>query len=143
MEILEDRERLYNALQEELKKDKARTNVLRVSELGLVQMTRKRTSESLERQLMEPCPFCDGRGRVRSTTTEAYDLLREIRRHAVQTGQRHIVIRVRRDIREWIEREEKDLFDELVHELGLKVDFKPTELELQALNEAPYEVISG
>src|SRR5205085_10077609 len=116
MEHPEDRDKVFNALTEELKSDKARTNVLRISELGLVQMTRKRTSESLERQLMEPCPYCDGRGRVRSTLTLAHDLLREIRRHAVQTGQRHIEVKVRDDIRRWIEVEERELFAKLVPE---------------------------
>jgi ribonuclease G len=142
MERLDDRERVFNALQEELKHDKARTNVLRISELGLVQMTRKRTSESLERQLMEPCPYCDGRGRIRSTPTEVYDLLRELRRHALQTGETKIRVKVRDDIRDWLVTEEHLLFEQLVAELNLTVEFLPGELTLAALNEAPYEVLS-
>jgi ribonuclease G len=140
MERLEDRERVFNELQEELKHDKARTNVLRISELGLVQMTRKRTSESLERQLMEPCPYCDGRGRIRSTMTEALDLLREIRRHAIQTGAKSVAVKVRDDIRHYLEHEERDLFEELVQELGLDIQFKTAALSLAALNDDPYEV---
>ena len=136
MERSEDKERVFIALQEELKVDKARTNVLRISELGLVQMTRKRTSESLERQLMEPCPCCEGRGHVRSTETEAYDLLREIRRHTLQTGLKTITVKVRDDIRHWIEVEERELFQNLVREFQLKVEFKSTEL-------TPYEVVSN
>jgi ribonuclease G len=143
MERLEDRERVFDELQKELKQDKARTNVLRISELGLVQMTRKRTSESLERLLMEPCPYCDGRGHIRSTLTEAYDLLREIRRHTLQTGQRNIIVKVRADIREWIEKEEQELFLDLVREFDLKVEFRESSLTLASLNEDPYEVISG
>ena len=140
MERLEDREIVYNALQEELKADKARTNVLRISELGLVQMTRKRTAESLERRLMEPCAHCEGRGRVRSTATEAYDLLREIRRHALQTGQTSITVKVRDDIRRWLEVEERKLFTDLIEEFGLKIEFRQTQLSTQMLTEAPYEV---
>ena len=143
MEYLEDREKVYNLLQDELRNDKARTNVLRISELGLVQMTRKRTAESLERQLTEPCPYCEGRGRVRSTPTEAYDLLREIRRHTLQTGQRSIQVKVRDDIRDWIKTEEREIFDSLVQEFHLKIEFKQTDLTLAALNDDPYEVISG
>ena len=143
MERPEDRERVYNALQEELKVDKARTNVLRISELGLVQMTRKRTSESLERQLMEPCHYCEGRGHIRSTETEAYDLLREIRRHTLQTGLTSITVKVRDDIRRWIETEERELFQSLVREFQLKIEFKPTELTIRALKQAPYEVVSA
>lgn len=140
MERLEDRDKVFNELQDELKHDKARTNVLRISELGLVQMTRKRTSESLERQLMEPCPYCDGRGRIRSTPTEALDLLREIRRHTIQTGETNIVVKVRSDIRSWLEHEERDLFDKLVREFQLNIEFKTASLSLSALNDNPYEV---
>jgi ribonuclease G len=143
MERLEDREKVYDALQEELKHDKARTNVLRISELGLVQMTRKRTSESLERQLMEPCPYCDGRGHIRSTPTEAFDLLREIRRHALQTGQKRIVVQVRDDIRRWLEKHERELFAATVAEFDLQVEFKPSPLTIAHLNEAAFEVMSG
>ena len=116
---------------------------MRISELGLVQMTRKRTSESLERQLTEPCPLCEGRGRLRSTMTEAQDLLREIRRHTLQTGQRSIKVKVRDDIRNWILNEERSLFEKLVAEFALIIEFKSTELQLKALNDDPYEVISG
>src|SRR2546428_12429367 len=60
------RKKVFDALQEAVRKDKARANVLRISELGLVQMTRKRTRESLEQLLLAPCPHCSGAGRVRS-----------------------------------------------------------------------------
>ncbi len=65
MEDHDSRELLYLALQEELKKDRARTQVLRFSEFGLVQITRKRTSESLERILMTPCSHCQGKGLIK------------------------------------------------------------------------------
>ncbi len=143
MERLDDRDKVYNLLQEELKADKARTNVLKISELGLVQMTRKRTSESLERQLMDHCPYCEGKGRVRSSETEAYDLLREIKRHSIQTGQRQIQVRVRDDIRRFLETEERVIFEKLKADFELQIEFRPTELTLSALNDDPYEVISG
>jgi ribonuclease G len=143
MERLEDRERVFNLLQEELKSDKARTNVLRISELGLVQMTRKRTSESLERQLLEPCPYCEGRGRIRSTVTESFDLLREIRRHAIQTGHRHLKIRVRDDIKHYITHEEGELLKSLVEEFNLDIEFSPSAINFGALNDDSYEVISN
>ncbi len=143
MERLEDRERVYNLLQEELKHDKARTNVLRISELGLVQMTRKRTSESLERQLLEPCPYCEGRGRIRSTETESFDLLREIRRHSIQTGHKNLKIRVRDDIRTYIKNEEADLLKNLIEEFDLEIQFTPATINLSALNDDSYEVFSN
>lgn len=143
MEHQEDRDQVFAALQEELKTDKARTNVLRISELGLVQMTRKRTAESLERQLMEPCPYCDGRGRIRSTMTESYDLMREIIRRSLQTGSREIKVKVREDIRDWILEEESDLFEKIIKENDLKVEFIPQDITLHALHETAFEVVSG
>jgi len=143
MEREQDRDRVYTALQEELKTDKARTNVLKISELGLVQMTRKRTSESLERQLMEPCAYCEGRGRIRSTATEAYDLLREVTRRSQQTGQREVKVRVREDIRDWILEEEQALFEDLHRRHGIRVEFIVADLNLHALHEAAFEVLSG
>ena len=142
MERLEDRERVFNALQEELKSDKARTNVLRISELGLVQMTRKRTSESLERTLMEPCPYCEGRGHVRSVETEAYDLLREIKRHTLQTGEKNISVIVRDDIQTYIEQHAREILDRLSNEFDIKVEWIPSPLHRRLLDEAPYEVVS-
>jgi len=143
MERADDRDRVYNALQEELKTDKARTNVLRISELGLVQMTRKRTSESLERQLTEPCIYCEGRGRVRSTATEAYDLLREVMRRSIQTGQSEIKVKVREDIKDWILEEERELFEELTVQHNIRIEFVASELSVHALHEAPFEVLSS
>jgi len=82
MEKEANRERVYRALEEECRKDRARTNVMKISELGLVEMTRKRVQEDLVQFLSEPCPYCDGRGYMRSRTTICFDILREIRREA-------------------------------------------------------------
>ncbi|MFH0822708.1 MAG: Rne/Rng family ribonuclease [Pseudomonadota bacterium] len=76
-----DREKVSNSLQEALKKDKQKTNILKISELGLVQMTRKRTRESLARTLCESCPYCDGKGFIKSKTTVCYEILRSVKRH--------------------------------------------------------------
>ncbi len=143
MEKTEDRERVFNTLQEELKADKARTNVLRISELGLVQMTRKRTSESLERTLMEACPYCEGRGHIRSPVTETFDLLREIRRHTIQTGDRKMTIRIRDDIKHFLAHDAQELFQNLINEFGLEIEFKLSSLTKKMLDEAPYEVLSS
>ena len=75
-----DREKVFTALQEALRKDKQKTNILKISELGLVQMTRKRTRESLTRTLCEQCPYCEGKGFLKSLTTVCYEILRCISR---------------------------------------------------------------
>lgn len=82
MDKEQNRERVYRALEEELKQDRARTNVLKISELGLVQMTRKRVQEDVIRYLTEPCAFCEGRGNLRSRQTLCYEIFRELQREA-------------------------------------------------------------
>jgi len=80
MESTANRKKVFDALQEAMRKDKTRSNVLRISELGLVQMTRKRTRESLLQAFTSPCPHCSGGGRVRSVESLAYDALRRVQR---------------------------------------------------------------
>ena len=75
-----NRRKVWDAFQKALSKDRARCNVTKISELGLVEMTRKRTRESLSQFLTEPCPLCEGAAVVKSTTTVAYEILREVRR---------------------------------------------------------------
>ncbi len=80
MDRAADREKVMNALHEALKRDKQKTNILKISELGLVQMTRKRTRESLTRTLCEQCPYCEGKGFIKSQTTLCYEILRALAR---------------------------------------------------------------
>ncbi len=80
MEKAQNREKVRRTLEELLQKDKAKTTLNRISELGLIEMTRKRTRESLGRMLHEPCFYCDGTGQLMSKETIAYEILREIRR---------------------------------------------------------------
>ncbi len=82
MEKEANRDRVYTALAEALKADRAKTNILKISELGLVEMTRKRVRDSLLRTLSEPCFYCDGSGHLKSRTTVAYDIYRALLREA-------------------------------------------------------------
>jgi ribonuclease G len=77
-----DRKRVSEALKDALRRDKARTSALKISELGLVQMTRKRTRESLEELLTDPCPRCHGSRVVKSVPTLAAEVLRGVHREA-------------------------------------------------------------
>lgn len=87
-----NRERVNRALQEALKDDRAQTTAVRISELGLVEMTRKGSSQSLGRQLFEPCFYCDGTGQLKSRTTVACDILREIKRRAPELRAPQVVV---------------------------------------------------
>lgn len=99
MEKESSRDKVYQALDEALKRDRARTNVLRISELGLVEMTRKRTQEGLDRYLHEDCPTCNGSGVVRSRATVSFEVLRELRReHARSPGTSAIHVQCTPDV---------------------------------------------
>ena len=78
MENEDHRDAVYSALLDALKKDRSKTNVLPISGLGLVEMTRKRTRDTLTRLLCSPCPYCEGTGRVKSISTICYELIREL-----------------------------------------------------------------
>lgn len=78
----EHRRQVLRTLEKALERDRAKTGITTVSELGLVEMTRKRTSESLGQILCEPCPVCEGRGRLKSPETVCYDIMREILRES-------------------------------------------------------------
>jgi ribonuclease G len=80
MESPENREKTFRALQDAIRQDKAKTNILKISELGLVEMTRKRTRENLVQMLCEPCAYCDGKGYVLSESSMAQKVLREIKK---------------------------------------------------------------
>ena len=80
MDRAQNREKVRRTLEDLLQKDKAKTTLNRISDLGLIEMTRKRTRESLGRMLHEPCFYCDGTGQLQSKETTAYEILREIRR---------------------------------------------------------------
>src|SRR5690606_11886508 len=95
-------------LQEALGKDRAKTNVLKISELGLVEMTRKRVRESITRMLNEPCPYCDGRGTVKSRVTVAYEIFREIRREAMAFREPILVINCHPEVAKLLQGEERD-----------------------------------
>ncbi|MFW9605606.1 MAG: ribonuclease G [Pseudomonas sp.] len=78
----EHRRQVLRTLEKMLERDHAKTNIIGITELGLVQMTRKRTRESLQQVLCEPCPSCQGRGRLKTADTVCYEIFREIMRVA-------------------------------------------------------------
>jgi ribonuclease G len=86
MEKKVNRERVFTALKEALSKDRAKTHILKMSELGLIEMTRKRTRENLGRLLGEPCFYCDGRGSLKSKKTVCYEIFRDLERESSLSG---------------------------------------------------------
>lgn len=82
MEDEEHQRQVLRTLEKQLERDHAKTNIIGITELGLVQMTRKRTRESLEQVLCEPCVSCQGRGKLKTPETICYEIFREILREA-------------------------------------------------------------
>jgi len=148
-----NRRKVWDAFQKALSRDRARTNVTKISELGLVEMTRKRTRESLVQLLTEPCPTCEGSGVVKSVTTVAYEILREVRRSGSLVDSEKIEIECAPRVAEILSRQERDYLDHLekrcqklitvVAQKGWKPDqFRvagkmSTEIAAQAAAESP------
>jgi ribonuclease G len=113
MDREQNREKVHAALDEELKKDRARTNVVRISELGLVEMTRQRVRESLGRTLTEPCFYCDGRGAIKGKLTVAYEIFRQVRRQAPHLREKVMVVHCHPEVADLIYDTERDTLEEL------------------------------
>src|SRR4051812_37128267 len=75
-----NREKVTRTFNDHLRRDRSKATVTRISELGLIEMTRKRTRESLLHNLTEPCTACEGKGYTKSRRTVCYELFRELRR---------------------------------------------------------------
>ncbi len=113
MEKEAHREKVHAALEEALKQDKNKTNILKISELGLVEMTRKRVRESIGRTLCEPCPYCEGKGYVRGKLTIIYEILRELRREMVNFDDGRVTLLAHPEITSLLIDEERCGVDEL------------------------------
>jgi ribonuclease G len=143
METSENREKVYRAFQEALRQDKAKTNILKISELGLVEMTRKRTRENLVQQLCEPCAHCEGRGYLLSRESVTYKVLREIRKDLPRFGGRRVAISVTPRVAEILLGAEREALAELSTDLGRAVEVRAVpglhqeQFEVIALDEGP------
>lgn len=110
MEHEEDRRAVFARLELELRKDRARKRVLEISEFGLVQLTRQRRGENLERALMGPCPTCRGRGRIKSVATICLELRRTCLARAGR-GCRQLAVRVHPEVLDGLNGSESDVLD--------------------------------
>ena len=117
----QNRDKVYRALDEALKKDRARTNVLRISDLGLVEMTRKRTQEGLDRYLHADCPTCSGTGHLRSLPTLAFEILRELKREASRNSTGHLYVNVPPALADMLYSEHYADLEQLEGQLGRRV----------------------
>ena len=93
-----NREKVTRAFNEHLRKDRSKAAVTRISELGLIEMTRKRTRESLLHTLTEPCTACEGKGYTKSRRTVTYEMLRELRRQGDLVEGDTVLVEVHPDV---------------------------------------------
>jgi ribonuclease G len=124
MERESDREAVLNSLNEGLKKDRAKTNIVDMSELGLVQMTRKRVRENLSGQLCEACPYCEGRGIIRSIPSISYEIIRNIRKEARASTEDKIIVSAHPEVVSFLYGEEQFAVEELEKRLKKKIIIK-------------------
>jgi ribonuclease G len=128
MEAAEHREQVYRALKRALADDKARTNVLEISELGLVEMTRKRVRQDLRALLSTVCATCKGSGVTKADATLAAEIFRAIPakvRAAEDANGREVVVRVHPDLARYFEGDGRDGLDRLARALDRKLTIQP------------------
>ncbi|MDG4554739.1 MAG: ribonuclease G [Candidatus Competibacter sp.] len=120
----EHRQAVFKALEKHLEKDRAKSHISQVSPLGLVEMTRKRTRESLEQVLCEPCPLCNGRGSIKTAETVCYDIFRELLREARQYSPRQFVVLAAPDVVDAMLDQESTSVAQLEAFIGIPIKFQ-------------------
>jgi len=123
----EHKRQVLRTLEKSLAHDHAKTTVYEMTQLGLVQMTRKRTVESLERQLCEPCPACEGRGNIKTAETVTYEIFREITRAVRQFEAKKLLVLAAPKVVARILDEESAAVAELEEFIGKTIRFQPEE----------------
>ena len=115
------REKVFNALKEEMGKDKCKTNILKISELGLIEMTRQRNGKNVDRILCDTCPYCEGKGLIKSKTTVCYEIFREIEREGIRTLATTLCVLANPDIADLLLEDEKNTIEKLEEKLKKKI----------------------
>ncbi|MCB2184367.1 MAG: Rne/Rng family ribonuclease [Desulfobulbaceae bacterium] len=123
MESEEHREEVFCVLSEALKQDKSRTNILKFSEFGLIQLTRKRNKDDLTRVMCEPCQCCNGSGLLKSARTICYEIFRKISRDASSRKASTVTVNVNPRVASMILKDEamtiKNIEDEIKMTLAI------------------------
>ncbi len=137
MEDENHREELFNTFKNAVKKDKSRNNILKLSEFGLVQMTRKRNSENLLQLMCEPCHYCSGEGMIKSRRTICYEIFRKISRNVRKAEGSTVTLRVHNRIADMLNIEEELTVAQLEKDTGKRIIIAPS----KDLHIEKYEII--
>ncbi len=125
MEEKKNRQKVFQEVEKELRKDRSPSKALQVSDFGLVIVTRKRVKQSLERQLTEPCPYCSGSGSIKSSATICFEILTELKKIGSDLDGQGVLLRVNPDIARALKEEESAVLREVQHVLGRPVTIRP------------------
>ena len=127
MKSRKDQQAVYQRMRQRLKRDKARTHVLPISQLGLMEMTRQRAAESMRMSQFDPCPYCEGRGLIKNTMTMSVELQRAL--HAVMRKHietvHEVKIIVNPDLLNRLRTEDEELLVDIERRYGGRLSFKP------------------
>ena len=125
MEKDSHREKVLSALRSELQADRARTAVVSMSNLGLVEMTRKRIRPSLIKTLCEPCTYCEGRGYVKQKATVAHEIFRDLEREGIRESENATtLVHCNPAVGDWIYEEESEMLEYVEKKIGRSVVLK-------------------
>jgi len=127
MEEKKNRQKVAQAVEQELRKDRAPSKAVQVSDFGLIIITRKRVKSSLERQLTEPCPYCSGTGTIKTSATICYDILTEVKKVSADLDGYSLVLRVNPEIARALKDESRSVFRELEATVGRPVTVRSDE----------------
>ena len=131
MEEPEHRENVLQQLEQSLENDHARHQVTPVSPLGLVEMTRKRTRESLQHILCEDCPSCEGRGFLMTAETVCFEIFREVIRQSRQFDFDEVMVLAHQDVIELLLDEQASSLATLEEQTGKSIRLQPESLYVQ------------
>ena len=124
METEENRTKVLDLLNELLWDDRARASLVNITSLGLVEITRKRSQESVTRLMSEPCPYCEGKGIVKSRATICYEILRHIRRIAPECQKKTLLMEAHNEVADMLLSNERESLTELESLFNVKIEMK-------------------
>jgi ribonuclease G len=124
MEEKKNRQKVLQAVEQELKKDRSPSKALQVADFGLIIITRKRVKQSLERVLTEPCPYCSGTGVIKSSATICYEILSEVKKVGQDLNGHRLLLRVNPDIARALKEEESAVLKDLRQSIGKDVTIR-------------------
>jgi ribonuclease G len=125
MEEKKNRQKVFQAVDQELRRDRSPSKAIQVSDFGLIIITRKRVKQSLERQLTDQCPYCSGSGTIKSSGTICLEILTELRKVGADLNGSGVVLRVNPDIAQALKGEEIAVLKDAERMLGRRIVLKP------------------